>query len=129
MKRETRKKVKPLSNAQRPTIYDMQAEICAALANPVRMRILDLLSERERNVGDLLADLQVPKANLSQHLTVLKDAGIIRARKEGLYQYVSLAIPRIKDACALVRGVLLEKIANEEKMNLEIIKELKAQQR
>jgi len=58
---------------------------------------------------------------------VLKDAGIIQSRKEGLYQYMSLSIPKIKDACSLVRSVLLDKIANEEKKNLEIIRELKAQ--
>ena len=109
------------------TIYDLQAEICAALANPVRLQILDLLADGEKTSSDLLKVLQVPKANLSQHLAVLKDAGIIESRKEGLFQYMSLSIHKIKDACSLVRGVLLDKVANEEKRNLEIIRELKSQ--
>lgn len=109
------------------SLYEMQAEICSALASPVRLHILDLLSDEERNVGDLLDILQIPKANLSQHLSVLKDAGIIRSRKDGLYQYLSLSIPKIKDACSLVRSVLIEKISNEEKKNTEIIRQLKAQ--
>lgn len=58
---------------------------------------------------------------------MLKDAGIIQSRKEGLYQYLSLSIPKIKDACSLVRSVLIEKISQEEKQNAQIIRQLRAQ--
>ncbi|MCB0407233.1 MAG: winged helix-turn-helix transcriptional regulator [Bdellovibrionales bacterium] len=109
------------------TIYELQAKICSALSHPVRLEILDLLFEGEKNSTDLLEVLDIPKANLSQHLAVLKDAGIIQARKEGVFQYVSLSLPKIKDACHLVRGVLLEKMALEEKQNMQLIKELRAQ--
>lgn len=118
---------KKVTKSQGKTIYDMQAEICSALASPVRLHILDLLSEGEKTASELLEVLDIPKANLSQHLSVLKDAGIIKSRKEGLFQYMSLSIPKIKDACSLVRAVLVEKIALDEKKNSEIIKELKAQ--
>lgn len=120
-------KKKKTSQSQGETIYELQAEICAALANPVRLHILDLLSSGEKSAGELLTVLHIPKANLSQHLAVLKDAGIIQARKEGLFQKISLSIPKIKEACALVRSVLIEKIANEERKNSEIIRELKSQ--
>lgn len=113
--------------SQTKTIYDLQAEICSALASPVRLQILDLVSESEKTASELLEVLGIPKANLSQHLAVLKDAGILHSRKEGLFQYMSLSLPKIKDACVLVRSVLLEKIAMEEKRNAEMIKELKAQ--
>jgi DNA-binding transcriptional ArsR family regulator len=120
-----KKKDKKVSQAK--TIYDLQAEICSALASPVRLQILDLVSESEKTVGELLAVLEIPKANLSQHLSVLKDAGIIQSRKDGQFQYMSLSLHRIKDACALVRSVLIEKIAIEEKNNAEFIKELRMQ--
>lgn len=120
-------KKKDKKASQTKTIYDLQAEICSALASPVRLQILDLVSESEKTASELLEVLEIPKANLSQHLAVLKDAGIIRSRKEGLFQYMSLSLPKIKDACALVRSVLLEKIALEEKHNAELIKELRAQ--
>lgn len=107
------------------SIYEMQAEICAALASPVRIHILDLLSEGEMTSTELIEILKIPKANLSQHLSVLKDAGVINSRKEGIYQYLSLAIPKIKDACSLVRTILVEKIALEEKKTSALIKELK----
>ena len=108
------------------SIYDWQAKICSALASPVRLRIIDIVGGGEKNSGELLEYLKIPKANLSQHLSVLKNAGLINTRKEGLFHYVSLAVPKVKDACALVRSVLLEKIAADEKKNAELIKELRA---
>lgn len=105
----------------------MQAEICAALANPVRLKILDLLSKGEMNSSELLERLRIPKANLSQHLTVLKDAGILSTRKEGLYQYARLALPKIKDACGIVRQVLIERVEREEKKHAHLRRELKGQ--
>lgn len=120
MKRQTKA-------SQMKSLYELQAEICSALANPVRLHILDLLSDGEKTATELLEVLEIPKANLSQHLAVLKDAGILKARKEGLFQYVSLAIPKIKEACALVRTMLVEKMAQEEKKNSELMRELRAQ--
>lgn len=114
-------------NELQKNVYEMQAEICGALANPVRLHILDLLSNGERSVSELIDILQIPKANLSQHLTVLRDSGIISSRKEGLFQFVSLAIPKIKEACQLVRSVLVSKIESEEKQNHVLIRELKSQ--
>lgn len=109
------------------SIYDLQAEICSALASPVRLQILELLSGKEKTSMELLGVLKIPKANLSQHLTVLKDAGIITSRKEGQFQYMSLGIPKIKEACSIVRSVLIERIAQEDKKNSNIIRELKSQ--
>lgn len=120
-----KKTKKPFSSN---SIYEMQAEICSALANPIRLHILDLLGEGEKNSSELLQVLDIPKANLSQHMSVLKDAGIVQVRKEGLYQYFSLSVPKIKEACSLVRSVLVEKMSLEEKQKSEILKELKAKE-
>lgn len=109
-----------------PTIYKLQAEICGALAHPVRLQILELLSEGEKTSTELLAELAIPKANLSQHLSVLRDAGIIHTRRKGLFQFAGLALPKIKDACAIVTKVLMEKIDKEEKSRAELRKELSA---
>lgn len=111
------------------SIYELQAQICAALAHPVRLQILDLVSDGEKNAGELLEVLQIPKANLSQHLSVLKDGGVIQARKEGLFQYFSLAIPKIKEACGMIKGILSERLIMEEEQNSVLIKELKKSKR
>ena len=111
---------------QMKTIYELQAELCSALASPVRLHILDLLSDEEKTATDLLEILEIPKANLSQHLAVLKDAGIIQSRKMGLFQYMSLSVPKIKDACVLVRSILVDKMALEEKKNSVLMRELRS---
>ena len=101
-------------------VYEYQAELCKALAHPIRLEILDHLAEGELNSTQLLELLQIPKANLSQHLCVLKDAGIIEMRKEGLFQFSRLASPQVKEACSLVRAMLLEKIGREEQQSRSI---------
>lgn len=110
-------------------LYEMQAEICYALSHPVRLEILDILANAEKSSSELLEDLEIPKANLSQHLTVLKDAGILKTRKEGQFQFVSLALPKIKDACSLVRGILADRLDGEEKKVNELKKNLTQQEK
>lgn len=114
-----------MSKSKNYSMYELQAEICSALSSPVRLHILDLLFTGEKTSSELLEILEIPKANLSQHLSVLKDAGILESRKSGTYQYWNLAIPKIKDACTLVRTVLLEKITQDESKQASLIKELK----
>lgn len=115
------KKIEPTS-----ALYIMQAELCGALASPIRLQIIDLISSEELTSTEILKTLQIPKANLAQHIAVLKDAGLVSARREGQCQYLSLTIPKIKEACQMVKGLLLEKIALEEKRNTQLIKELKS---
>ena len=52
------------------------------LAEPTRRRILDQLRDRPRTVGDLVASLQVSQPSVSKHLRVLRDAGVVQARKD-----------------------------------------------
>lgn len=115
--------------APREMVYEKQAEICAALASAVRLQILELVSDGEKSSSDLLRTLKIPKTNLSQHLAVLKEVGILHTRKAGQFQYVSLALPKIKDACAIVKSVLREKLDREELRHAEIRKELRSKER
>jgi DNA-binding transcriptional ArsR family regulator len=109
------------------TLYEMQADICYALSHPVRLYILDLLATEEMSSSQLLDALEIPKANLSQHLSVLKEAGILKSRKVGSFQMLSLAIPKIKEACQLVRGILSDRIKDEQKNMTELKKKLDVQ--
>lgn len=108
-------------------LYEMQADICYALSHPVRLYILDMLATEDMSSSQLLDVLEIPKANLSQHLSVLKDAGILKTRKEGSFQMLSLAIPKIKDACQLVRGILSDRLSDEQKHMMELKKKLDVQ--
>lgn len=87
-------------------IYERQAQICKAFANPARLKILDLISKGECGTEELQDALRISRANLSQHMSVLKSAGIIAVRREGNQIYYSLAIPEVKQACLIVRKVL-----------------------
>ena len=87
-------------------IYERQAQICKAFANPVRLIILDLVSNGEVKSADLQETLGITKANLSQHLAVLRTAGIIVLRREGKQVFCSLAMPEVKQACETVHKVL-----------------------
>ena len=93
-------------------IYERQVGICKAFANPTRLRILDLVAHRDYPASDLLRDLSISKANLSQHLAILKAAGVIVTRRDGKHIYCHLAIPEVKQACALIRNVLRAQIRN-----------------
>lgn len=99
-------------------VYEKQAQICKAFANPVRLRILDLISSGECRISELQESLNISKANLSQHLAVLKSAGILAARRDGKQIYCSLAIPEVKQACQLVRKVLQAQVEGVRRMLL-----------
>ncbi len=98
-------------------LYEMQAELCKTLSNPKRLEILDILRERQEiSVNDLAELLEIPKANTSQHLAVLRQAHVVDTRKDGINVYYSLRSDRISEACAITRQILLERL--EDQVNL-----------
>lgn len=96
------------SNKVRDFLYEKQAAVCKAFAHPTRIHILDLLGTRERSVSELKEELGVSKANLSQHISLLRSVGAVVARREGKQLYCALAMPEVKQACTLIREVLRE---------------------
>jgi DNA-binding transcriptional ArsR family regulator len=57
------------------------------LAEPTRLRLLDLLGNGERSVGSLADELGCTQANVSKHLSLLADAGVVGRRRDGLHTY------------------------------------------
>jgi len=92
-------------------IFERQAIICKALAHPGRLEILDLLGQGERGVSELQKVLGISKTSISQHLSILKSAGVLTTRRAGKQIYCSLALPEVKQACQLIRKVLEAQIA------------------
>lgn len=99
------------ANTTDDEIFERQARICKAFAHPGRLRILDLIGHGERGVSDLQKELGLSKTNISQQIAVLKSAGVLATRRNGKQIYCSLAIPEVKQACQLIRGVLRAQIA------------------
>jgi len=92
-------------------LFELQAELCKTLANPKRLEILEILKEhQEISVNELADLLEIPKANTSQHLAVLRQAGVVDTRKDGINVYYSLRSTKISEACALTRQILLERL-------------------
>lgn len=89
--------------------YEMVAEFCKGQANPKRLKIIELLSSGEKSVGELSRALHIPQANLSQHLSYMKRAGVLRSRREGATVYYYLADGRIAEACRLIKQVVAER--------------------
>lgn len=99
-------------------ICEKQASICKAFANPIRLRILDLIARRPYRASELQEELAISKANLSQHMTILKAAGVVITRRDGKQVYCSLAIPEVKQACQLIRNVLRAQIRTGQQLTV-----------
>jgi ArsR family transcriptional regulator len=97
-------------------ILERQVRICKAFANSTRLVMLDLLGSREWPVSKLQEELGVSKPNLSQHLAVLKAAGVVITRRDGKQVYCGLAMPEVKSACQLIRNMLRVQIRNGRKL-------------
>ena len=106
------------SRAIQAEVFERQARICKAFANSTRLRLLDLLGKRDWGAAELQEELGISKANLSQHIAVLKGVGIVSARRSGKTVYFSLTMPEVKSACQLIRNVLRAQIQNGQKLSV-----------
>jgi ArsR family transcriptional regulator, virulence genes transcriptional regulator len=97
-------------------IYELQADICKIFSNAKRMEIINILKDREMSAGDLIGKTGLSKANLSQHMSVLRSKGVVLTRREGLNIFYRIANPKIIQACHLMREVLLEQLQEKGKM-------------
>ncbi len=102
-------------------LYELHAQLCRAMASEKRLEILDTLKCGERRVDVLAEIIGSTKANTSQHLGVLKAAGIVCSRKEGRSVYYSICDSRIAEACGLIRAVMLDRLRRRESSLREIV--------
>lgn len=87
-------------------LFRLQEEVFKVLANQKRLEIVQLLSHAELSVTDMVSMLGLPQANLSQHLSLLRQAHVVQTRRSGVVIYYRMADPRIADACELIRSFL-----------------------
>ena len=86
----------------------MHAQICEGLADPKRIALLYALREGAITVNHIAERLDLPQTTISRHLKVLRERGIVIARREGINVYYSLANEKILEALDLLRQVLNE---------------------
>ena len=100
-------------------LFDLHADICKTLTSPARLRIIDALRDRELAVGEIGEMIGARKANVSQHLAVMRRRGIIVGRRSGTSVYYRLASPKVLQACELMRQVLIDQMATAARLLTE----------
>ena len=101
-------------------LYELHARMCQVFTSPKRLEILNLLKDKELSVGEIAKLAKIRQANLSQHLSILRERGIVKTRREGTTIHYSLANPKISKAFDIIREMLLEKLAQTEKLSQDI---------
>ncbi|MDW8807761.1 metalloregulator ArsR/SmtB family transcription factor [Streptomyces scabiei] len=105
-------------------LYQLKAEFFKTLGHPARIRVLELLSEREHAVAEMLPEVGIEPAHLSQQLAVLRRANLVTTRKERSTVYYSLTSPQIAELLRVARSILSGVLAGQ----AELLADLRATQ-
>ncbi len=89
-------------------LFHLHADVCKTLSHPKRLEILSILADNEMAAGDIVKKMKIAKANVSQHLALMRNAGILEARRDGVNIYYRVSSRKVIRACELMREVLLE---------------------
>jgi ArsR family transcriptional regulator, virulence genes transcriptional regulator len=92
-------------------VYRLQAEVLKTLSNAKRLEIVHLLADGPRDVGRLAEELGISQPNVSQHLALMRSAGVVEAEREGREVHYRLSDPDIIVACETMRGVLVRRLS------------------
>ena len=104
-----RPKQKPIALAESDEIL---VKFFKGLADSTRLRIVEALLEKERNVSDLIKLLKIPQSNISNHLACLKWCGYITSRKDGTSIYYQITDDRVKKIMGLAREIIADHAEN-----------------
>lgn len=99
-------------------LYQAKAEFFRTLGHPARIRILELLSERDHAVHELLERIDIEQSNLSQQLAVLRRTSMVVSHREGTAVVYSISVPEVRDLLFSAR-MILTGIANARVDDLE----------
>jgi ArsR family transcriptional regulator len=99
------KKAKPLvdeSDIESEEVFEKAAEVFRVMSAPMRLRIISALCNGEKNVGELLAEIQTTQPNMSQHLSTLYQAGVLGKRRDGVQIYYRIVNDKVVSLCRAV---------------------------
>jgi ArsR family transcriptional regulator len=99
-------------------LYQAKAEFFRTLGHPARIRILELLSERDHAVHELLEQISIEPSNLSQQLAVLRRTSLVVARREGGEVTYSISAPEVRELLLSARRILADLIHVDEEQDL-----------
>jgi len=103
-------------------LYRLHADFCKFMANSKRIEILFLLGEKEMCVDEIATAMEVKVPNISQHLAVMREKGVVEVRREGTKMYYSLANSKTLKACIIMRDAMVEQMEKQYKTIKDINK-------
>ena len=83
-------------------VFDSVAELFAVLSTPIRLKIISAVCHGEKNVSELLAEIDTTQPNMSQHLSTLYRSGVLAKRRDGTQMYYRLQSERVATLCRAV---------------------------
>lgn len=105
-------------------LYQAKAEFFRTLGHPARIRILELLSERDHAVHELLAEIAIEPSNLSQQLAVLRRTGLVASRRYDGEVIYSVSVPEVRDLLVAARQILAAMAASQAELEPELTPDL-----
>jgi DNA-binding transcriptional ArsR family regulator len=101
-------------------LYQAKAEFFRTLGHPARIRVLELLSERDHAVHELLDQIDIEPSNLSQQLAVLRRAGLIIQRRDRGEVLYAISVPAVRELLLAARSILLGMIEDRDGLKPEL---------
>ena len=101
-------------------LYQAKAEFFRTLGHPARIRILELLSERDHAVHELLEMIDIEPSNLSQQLAVLRRTSLVVSQRRGGEVIYSVSVPEVRDLLLAARSILSGIIAVQGELDAEL---------
>lgn len=99
--------------------YEQYASMCKTIVNPIRLKIIDVIGDKQLNVSEIKERLDISMSNLSNHLGALHRAGVINRVKKGSFIYYSLSEKELLDALAKLRAAIASMATRQNKMMME----------
>jgi ArsR family transcriptional regulator len=101
-------------------IYQVKADFFKTLAHPARIRVLELLRDGERSVGELIPEVGIESSHLSQQLGVLRRANIIQSRKAGTSVLYSVTNERIFGLLEIAKAIITSSLSESTQLIAEL---------
>ena len=97
-------------------VFESVAELFSVLSTPIRLRIISAVCQGEKNVSQLLAEIDTTQPNMSQHLSMLYRSGVLAKRREGTQMYYRLQSERVATLCRAVCTQVAIELDGEEQL-------------
>lgn len=103
-------------NKSKQLLFGRQAEVAKAIAHPLRIAIVNFLKDGEQCVCDIAEHIGSERSNVSRHLSVMVNAGLLECRKEGLKVIYNLKTPCVLDFFSCVSRVLKQQVKDDKRL-------------